>query len=1181
MLVRDAFTCRRWVLVLAMMLVSATPAAVQATDWSNVNGGNFSTGSNWIGGTAPFSGDAANFTTGALGGYTVTFTSSTSTFAINMSDDVMFLLGNHQYATSGSILIASGASATAQLIVREGQLISNTNLHVGQGASAQGNLTVSTGGVVISEDVRLGAPRTSTDTLVIESGGLFISGSSIEIDSASSATASVTDTGSTALFEQETVVGKANAGALSVQNGALLNSTGTFTIAQDAASTGAVTLSTTGADPTWNHSNGPILFGLGTGTMTISSGALNVSGTGADITLGASDAMTLSGGSLNVSGAGLGNGLTLNSGATLTIDNSVSALNVSSTGTGSGISLNSGATLSQSAGTITTSNFTRAGTFTHTGGTFAVDGGVFNNSAATFNFAAGGGEIAFQLLNGATTTGITTLNVGTGGSATRAFDVLSGSTLSTSAASTIGQSGTGSATLRVSGAGSTWNANSFINVGQVTGTLVVEDGGAVNTNGNPLQTGTSATGIATLTIQDGGSISTFASVNLGLTVGSTTVATVTGNGSTLGATNVFIGGSNSSDGGTASLTIGPGAEVNVSTQTRIRTPGTLNISGGNLNTFNFTRTGTFNFTDGTLTMTGGTFSNNSTDITLAGNGVGTNPTLVFQGGTTSSGITNLNVGSSSQRGTATINVGSTLATGAVTIASQGEMNLQGGTLALSSFTNSGTFNWTSGAVRFANGSTASDATLTGLLGTAHSLGNGKSLTGLGTLALGGNLSVDGGAVSGVTTLTNNATLTLNQGSVSVSTLSNSANKVVQVNGTTNLNATTAISNSGQLRLTSETASLSGGTLSNNAGGTISGTGVIGNTLQNEGTVRATGAEHLVFTGTGGINVLNMNLVGGTIEFTDDLFNRDGAAITGRGAFVGSSANPGGAGLTNEGLMSFSAGTMDIYGDVDNDATGRIVTGGGGVTTFYDDVIHNGMEIRTFAGSTTVFFGNQSGAGSFTGTGVVEYVGDLRPGNSPATVSYEGDVLFNSSASLIIELGGLTAGTQHDKIDVEGSLSLDGTLEVSLINSFSPTAGDSFDILDWGSLSGTFDALSLPALNPGLMWNASQLYAIGTLKVGLAGDYNLNGVVDAADYVVWRNSLGQVGTALAADGNANGSIDPGDFNVWRSNFGQTAGSGASLQGSAGESPIPEPSSAVLVCIILVAAASHVGRRTQRR
>jgi hypothetical protein len=63
-----------------------------------------------------------------------------------------------------------------------------------------------------------------------------------------------------------------------------------------------------------------------------------------------------------------------------------------------------------------------------------------------------------------------------------------------------------------------------------------------------------------------------------------------------------------------------------------------------------------------------------------------------------------------------------------------------------------------------------------------------------------------------------------------------------------------------------------------------------------------------------------------------------------------------------------------------------------------------------------------------------------------------------------------------------------------------------------------------------------------------GDYNQNGVVDAADYTVWRNMLGTSGLTpySGADGSGDGAIGPEDYGVWKSHFGQTlpgAGSGA--------------------------------------
>jgi hypothetical protein len=63
---------------------------------------------------------------------------------------------------------------------------------------------------------------------------------------------------------------------------------------------------------------------------------------------------------------------------------------------------------------------------------------------------------------------------------------------------------------------------------------------------------------------------------------------------------------------------------------------------------------------------------------------------------------------------------------------------------------------------------------------------------------------------------------------------------------------------------------------------------------------------------------------------------------------------------------------------------------------------------------------------------------------------------------------------------------------------------------------------------------------------LPGDYNGDGVVDAADYVVWRKNF---------DGN------PGGYNIWRTNFGRPDGAGSGL----GQSAVPEPASFVLAAI----------------
>jgi hypothetical protein len=56
------------------------------------------------------------------------------------------------------------------------------------------------------------------------------------------------------------------------------------------------------------------------------------------------------------------------------------------------------------------------------------------------------------------------------------------------------------------------------------------------------------------------------------------------------------------------------------------------------------------------------------------------------------------------------------------------------------------------------------------------------------------------------------------------------------------------------------------------------------------------------------------------------------------------------------------------------------------------------------------------------------------------------------------------------------------------------------------------------------------------NLGSSPDYNGNGIVDAADYTVWRDTLGQMGIGLAADGNRNGTVDQPDYDFWKANFG---------------------------------------------
>ena len=89
--------------------------------------------------------------------------------------------------------------------------------------------------------------------------------------------------------------------------------------------------------------------------------------------------------------------------------------------------------------------------------------------------------------------------------------------------------------------------------------------------------------------------------------------------------------------------------------------------------------------------------------------------------------------------------------------------------------------------------------------------------------------------------------------------------------------------------------------------------------------------------------------------------------------------------------------------------------------------------------------------------------------------------------------------------------------------------------------------------------------------GLAGDFNHNGTVDGADYVVWRKGLGSTFTQ-------------NDYNTWRTNFGTTDGAGAESKPEGSSNLVPEPAGATAcvsaVMALLMVRRSKIGRMSSR-
>jgi hypothetical protein len=91
-------------------------------------------------------------------------------------------------------------------------------------------------------------------------------------------------------------------------------------------------------------------------------------------------------------------------------------------------------------------------------------------------------------------------------------------------------------------------------------------------------------------------------------------------------------------------------------------------------------------------------------------------------------------------------------------------------------------------------------------------------------------------------------------------------------------------------------------------------------------------------------------------------------------------------------------------------------------------------------------------------------------------------------------------------------------------------------------------------------NAGQVAKI-EIPVVIAGDYNGDDIVDAADYVMWRKNVGQPPGTLPND-TTGGQIGDAQYSLWRSNFGNPTANGNALTSSS----VPEPDSCLTVAVL---------------
>jgi T5SS/PEP-CTERM-associated repeat protein/autotransporter-associated beta strand protein len=471
------------------------------------------------------------------------------------------------------------------------------------------------------------------------------------------------------------------------------------------------------------------------------------------------------------------------------------------------------------------------------------------------------------------------------------------------------------------------------------------------------------------------------------------------------------------------------------------------------------------------------------------------------------------------QGNATLNIEDQGLVDTGTLDVEGAVNLTGGTLRFNGYVRgaAGKINFTAGAIQLVGDrSVGTDAAIADFFGDVPAIPTGKGLTVELTATLSKPLTINGGAFK-----TNSL--------------------VIGAGGALDFDR-------GLLELT---------------GGAI--TGLASLTVPTNGEFRASGVQSLRITGA----------AGSTITATGNLTLGDAAAVNGFGTQGTLQVGANGVTLLDANDVVFdslalatlgaggSPGTLNAANGLTLDFGGN-VTGFGAVSTpnnVAKPLINNGHITGNSVAQRITLPGYVKGVGTFDN---VIFTGTFSPGLSPTSLIV-GNVALSPTSTLVMELGGAAPGSGFDQLQSSAAIAFDGTLLVSLINGFSPAAGQSFNLFDWASTSGTFDALQLPTLAGALAWNTSQLYTTGVLSVAPAftADFDKDGDVDGDDLAQWTGDFGLDGNS---DADADGDSDGGDFLAWQ----QQLGSGGSPMAPAAAG-VPEPGALALASLAVLGGA----------
>ncbi len=270
----------------------------------------------------------------------------------------------------------------------------------------------------------------------------------------------------------------------------------------------------------------------------------------------------------------------------------------------------------------------------------------------------------------------------------------------------------------------------------------------------------------------------------------------------------------------------------------------------------------------------------------------------------------------------------------------------------------------------------------------------------------------------------------------------------------------------------------------------------------------------------------------------DVFGSLDNSATGEIFFRGSATLETTGGLTNDGAIDFADADVTLRGDVAN--TGAMSGSAASVIVLTDSLTNDGSFVLASDSSLSIL-GDLSGSG-VTGPGggaggTVFIGGTFTPARAmeAGLAAFGGDVSLGATSATDIDLAG--AGS-FDEITSLGAVNIAGDLTVNLLGGYEPQAGDSFTIVSAASVNGAFANVTLPTPPKGSAWDLA--YAANEVVLSLLGgnpaDLSGDGCVDSADLAI----LLAAWNSVSADLNGDNVTDSADLAILLAAWGGGCG-----------------------------------------